>query len=395
MTFVTVLKDEVGYEAGYEALCQEAEGDAGKLGAHTLGALLSILNPLISSCPPGHDRNHIYRDMLGALALVAADPFIGKARYAADVFAGILGASFHDIGNGLTRRYEDTERRAGHAEIGAWLFNEAAKDLNEAGGVEIVPEPVRMLAAYAIAAHTHYTKPIPVKNPVGYERQPYWYRLWGEVGRPVGLAVFITRFADRLDTNGVTLFARHLVATADAVEAGGGKDYTGKDFFELNEAALGALFLPEVREGKPKPPTVLEHMNMFADSNLGASIYSRDDHLFPTMNELMMMKVEQTHRLTDIVTGDPPEPEDFSAFGARFRVQNTLRMISGSPKFDRSWEVLRLAWDALDESVQARWYAGFAYVRKAYRAWVSTLVDHASFDEEYAALAANLAQLCL
>jgi hypothetical protein len=257
-----------------------------------------------------------------------------------------------------------------------------------------VPEGVRKLAAYAIAAHTHYTKPIKVKQPEGYERPVYWYELWSPDDKPVGLAVLLARFADRLDTNGVTLFARHLVDQADAAELGGGKDYTGKEFFEINEESLQTMFLPQVREGNPKPPTVLEHMWVFANSNFGASIYSRDDHLFPAMTRLMLIKVYQTWRLTDIVTKETPLFPEASEDKRTALVGDVLRQISGSPKFDRSWDVLARTWEELPEEHQVRWYAGFTYVRDAYLSWLDKLVEYASRKEEYAAFARELAERC-
>ena len=172
----------------------KAESQDGPLGVTLLSDLLGRFDSFILLCPPGHDRGHIYRDMLGAMALAASYPDVGKAQ-GREVFAGVLGGAFHDIGNSVTRRYEDTERRAAHAEIGAWLFDKVSADL--------LAEPVRKLAAYAIAAHTHYSKPVDVKNPEGYKRQPYWYELWDVDGKPVGLSVLVDRLAERLDTTEV------------------------------------------------------------------------------------------------------------------------------------------------------------------------------------------------
>lgn len=153
---------------------------------------------------------------------------------------------------------EFRKRKAGHGEIGAWLFYNLTVDL--------LKETLREMTAYAIAAHTHYTEPLAVAQPEGYERLPYWYGLeyLDDGKRPYGLAPILTRFCDRLDLSGCTHYTRHLLAAADSAEEGG-EDFTGKDFYEFNEEKLVTIFTPEIREGNPRPQTVLEHVQMFTN----------------------------------------------------------------------------------------------------------------------------------
>ena len=133
---------------------------------------------------------------------------------------------------------------------------------------------------------------------------------------------------------------------------------------------------------------------MFSRSNFHASIYSRDDHLFPVMTQLMLTKVFQTRQLTQIVTKEPAQMAGFSAPIARALVKDTLRQISVSPGFERSWDVLQRAWEALGAEDQVRWQMGFTFVHKAYLDWLEELVEYASRRQEFASIARELAGRC-
>jgi hypothetical protein len=385
-SFIESLHRDVGSPNSYFMICKIAEAGARSFESATILSIFERLERFIEVCPPGHDPFHILRDLLAGLALVNSDPFVAKAAFKGDIVASILGGTFHDIGNAVTHRYDDRRRKVGHAEIGAWLFYNTTMDL--------VPGGIGLLTAYAIAAHTHYLKPLKVQEPEGFERQPYWYGIEfvdGDKDKPYGFAPILTRFADRLDTNGVTHFCRHLLATADAIEAGG-EDLTGDTFFEINREALLALFKPEVRRGKHTPPTTLEHIRNFALSNFGGGPYSRDDHLFPVMTELMWIKVSQTNRLIQVVTKEGVDMSDFSRKKAKSYAIFVLRNLSGSPHFDRSWDVLLEAWETLDNPAQGSWFKGFDYILRAYFEWLDTLAEFASANEEYSSLVKEIKQ---
>lgn len=385
-SFIDSLRQKLGSPGDYLSVCKQAETEIGPFGSTTILYIFERLERFIQVCPPGHDPFHIYRDLLAGLALVNSDPFVAKAAFKSDVTASILGGTFHDIGNAVTHRYDDRKRMAGHAEIGAWVFFNITKG--------ILSENIGILAAYAIAAHTHYLKPLKVQEPEGFERQPYWYGIEfvdDDKDKPYGFAPILTRFADRLDTNGVTHFCRHLLATADAIESGG-EDLTGDTFFEINREALLALFKPEVRRGKHTPPTTLEHCRNFALSNFGGGPYSRDDNLFPVMTELMWIKVSQTNRLIQVVTKEGVDMSDFSRKKAKAYAIFVLRNLSGSPHFDRSWDVLLEAWETLDNLAQGSWFKGFDYILRAYFEWLDTLAEFASANEEYSSLVKEIKQ---
>lgn len=383
--FVDKLKTEVGNQAGYLETCKKADETGIRLDSDTLEKLFDRFSDLIENTPPGHDVNHIRRDALAGLAFASSDQFVKSDYSPSDIDAGILGSIFHDIGNAVTRRYEDIKRANGHAEIGAYIFWKTSEG--------ILGEDLRKLTTYAIAAHTHYLKPVPVKEPQGYERQPYWYEIfYPENNKPCGLAPILTRFSDRLEVNGGTVVTRTLISYADASESGG-QDFQGdQEFFEINKEKLETFFHPEVREGKPKPPTVLEHALMFAESNFGNSIYSRDDHLFPIMEELIKTKTAQTDKLIQVVKAKP-DMMDFSELSAEAKAKDTIRQISGSKNFESAWNVLSQAWRELDSETQAKWKNGFEYIQRSYTEWLDLILGKVG--EEYKEFANKLARECL
>ena len=235
------LREELGSPEKWLAACQRAEEQIESFDLEAMRRLMEVFEPFVEATPPGHDPGHIRRDMLSGLALTA-DRFVQSAAFQSDVIAGILGGTYHDIGNAVTRRYEDRKRKAGHGEVGAWLSYNLSVDVL---GVDLAN-----MLTYAGSAHTHYGKPVEVKHPEGYVRLPYWYGIEylevDGVERPYGLAPLLARFCDRLDlAGGSTHCVRHFIATADSVEEGG-EEFTGEDFFEQKEEDLVILFLPEV-----------------------------------------------------------------------------------------------------------------------------------------------------
>lgn len=383
--FIDELKTEVGNQDGYLEICKRADKDITRLDSETLEKLFDRFGGLIENTPPGHDVNHIKRDTLAGLALITNDPFIKTAFSKADIQAAILGSVFHDIGTAIYKRYEDNVRPNGHAEMGAYIFWK-----NSEG---IINEDVRKLTAYAIATHAHFLNPIPIKEPQGYEKQPYWYEIfYPEKERPCGLAPIITRFSDRLDANGAPHTVRTMLANADASQTGG-QEFAGEaGFFEINKDSLTTLFLPNVRKEEPKPQSTLEHTLMFADSNFGNSEYSRDDHLFPLMEKLMEVKVKQTHKLIEIVS-TPPDMMEFDENQAKLLAKTVMFQISGSKNFERSWDVLAQVWDDLNPEVQARWINGFKYIQRSYVDWLDLILGKVG--EEYKEFASKLARECL
>ncbi len=387
--FIDTLRSEVGNKEGYLNTCHEADKRKMETNSETLENLFTRFENLIANTSPGHDVNHIRRDSLHGLAFATGDSFVKNGFSQSDINACVLGSIYHDIGNSVVRRYEDTKYINGHAEVGAYIFFQNSGDLLE--------ENLKKLTAYAIAAHTHYLKPISVKEPFDpkkNERQPYWYDIFypNDDNKPCGLAPIITRFSDRLENNGNILVARTFAAYADAAETGG-YDLEGKEgFFEINREKLRTLFSPEVREGKNTPPTILEHALMYAGSNFGNSHYSKDDHMFPLIRELMTIKTMQVDKLVKIVTSGV-DTMNYSELPAEAIIKDTLRQVSGSKNFLRSWNVLAMVWEELNPETQLKWKNGFKYIQESYPDWLEAVAQ--KIGDEHKKFARKLMRECL
>ncbi|HOX96598.1 MAG TPA: hypothetical protein PLI45_04435 [Candidatus Woesebacteria bacterium] len=303
---------------------------------------------------PGHDLGHLYRDLLSGAAMAGTDPYAAKA-YPCDLTAAFFSAAYHDIGTGIWPRYQDYFWECGHAEIGAWLFYNLS--------VSYLPEHIRRLAAYAIAAHTHQLKPVETKN--GYTRQPWVDHLFEDDGHPVGVSIWITRFSDRLDTNGVTLFCRHIIANVEGSRQEG-RDFTGDSWYELNKESLSFLFKPDTIISENNMPSTLKHMENFALSAKRLTPYSQHDDRFPVMKKLITYKINQTETMIDIVRHQTGKP-DFPRF-RRFVTRMSL-----SPVIKSTLNDVEKLWDVLTPEEQSHWAKGFTYAEENYPEWLDML----------------------
>ncbi len=168
------------------------------------------LNPCMEVLPAGHSKRHLYRDFITSMILFQ-DPWVQNLDEA-EKFIGAMAGTFHDIGNSAVNRYEEQERFAGHAEAGAFLFGETVKDL--------IPPNLLKLVQFAIAAHTHYTKDINVSRDVNGEqvsivKKPYDDTLDKDNNKA---GIWLARWADRLDVQGVQAFVRHILTKAEPTE---------------------------------------------------------------------------------------------------------------------------------------------------------------------------------
>lgn len=302
---------------------------------------------------PGHDTGHLYRDYLSGAAITGTDSYAAKA-YPNDSTAAFFGAAYHDLGNSIVFRFQDYLWECGHAEVGAWLFYKLTE--------KFLPESTRRLTAYAIAAHTHMLKPVETK--VGFTRQPWVDHLFENESHPVGVSIWITRFADRLDTNGVTLLCRHIIATIEGSRQEG-RNFSGTEWYEVNEDALNILLKPDtILSGTT--PSALKHLENFANSAKNITPYSQHDDQFPIMKDFMNYKVKQSETLIDIVKNQTGKA-DFNKF-RRFVAQMSL-----SPIITSTINDVEKLWDKLTPEEQSHWGPAFDYIEKSYSEWLEYL----------------------
>ena len=354
--------------AEYLKLCQ-ASGTP--VTTETIKQILDHLYSYMRLGTPVHDLGHHVRDGLGGSAIIAKDLFI-RSGFRNDIDAGFWAAMFHDGSTGVQHRYIDNEWELNHGELQAVIFYCLT--------VNLLSEPVRRLAAYAIAAHPHALKDIGTKN--GAIRKPWNDELfYDHTDRPVRLAVWITRWTDRLENGGdpATHLPRHALATVDGAIVGG-MDLHKVDWYSFADS-LKFLFTPQAIvtavpvSGKDdmKVPSMLQHLQgyrMSADTSK-VSPYNQHDSLSPSMTWLMNWKVSRSIEFVDMVTNTTGAP-DFEVFA------KLLRMVSGSPINESSLkaiEMVRDLWNLNTPEDQAHWAAGFKFALRSYYEWLTLLTD--------------------
>ena len=358
--FINVLRAHGNREA-YKKLVDAAQAAYQPMTTQNWIELFSKVDSAVRRGSPGHDFGHSRRDVLAAFALASDKQLAGYQP--AEIVAGMFAGMFHDLGTAYVPRYKDFETIFGHAEDGAWRLYQLLHGL--------VEENLLLLVCYAIASHTHYTEAKNCKDKS--VRQPWYYELFEEDGKKYGWAVLACRFADRLDTNGSTLMLRHFLANADALESGG-QDLSGKTFYDINQDSIRIMVTPkktmmDTSDGK-KAPTTIQHVFNFAGSNFGNSVYSVDDHLFPTMSRLMGYKVAQSMNIAVIgIRPNSAWEKAKVALGFENPIENLRRLLfraSRSPRFSDAWAVLNKAFSALTADELSTWSRITDYLNSSY-----------------------------
>lgn len=354
------------------------EDKRNKINTETIEKILKVMTPYLLIGTPAHDLGHHFFDALGGAAIISNDPFIKKG-YRNDVDAAFFGAMFHDCSTGVQHRYVDSEWELSHGEIASVIFY-----FNTG---KLLSKNVRLLASYAIAAHLHAQKEITVKN--GGVRKPWVDELISYRNKPVRLAVWITRWTDRLENGGdpATHLPRHALATLDGARVNG-MDLHGVDWYDFKDQ-LRYLFtpmaivteIPVMKDGQPvmkdgvpvitKIPSMLQHLKGYAASadTLKISAYNKHDDKSKNMRELMDWKIKKSVELVDTVTNTQGTP-DFNKFS------DLMRMKSGNPITEICLETIKMVedlWNLNTQEDQAHWAKGFELALESYADWLVTL----------------------
>lgn len=300
-TFIDTVLRPLSNKKVYERTCQHADKFLNRPDVdywETMARVIDTCQPATEGVP-GHGRDHRARELLNALA-VSKDPFVQTAKYKSDRFSGTTSAILHDGATGLVKsRYLDKVYALGHAEAAAFVVFRLL--------VGVVPQSVRKLIAFAIAGHTDYLAPITIEN--GYVRQVWDDDIFfSEDKRPIRLAPYMTRLADRLDCQGPALIWRHIVANVDGFLRGAGTDLSGGQFFDLEES-MKIIMAPHLTK-IGKAPSALLHVLNFCRS-LFESPYKKHDHLFVTIQTLFMQQVSHLMAVINAANG-PIQPTPFS-----------------------------------------------------------------------------------
>lgn len=325
--------------------------------------LFERLKPYLNTLPGGHSRKHVDRDFINSL-LINQDPWV---RNLDDVekFVGVIGGTFHDIGNSVVGRYEETKRFAAHAETGAFLFGKIAQDL--------LPSNLLKLSQYAIAAHTHYTRDIEVKKTVNGEgeiitRKPYDDAL-DEQNNKAG--IWMSRWADRLDAQGVQMVVRHTITKAEPTE-----DYDQEGFHVIKEHEqedFGHHFNPELRtENFTHGRNVLEHITMFRNSALNKSVYSQHDTPYFT-NELVKPNAEEQEEFIGEVLKETPVLSEKEINEKLETFYNMCRRVDGGSNIEAVIDLFKRKFQHLPKNKLSHWANGFSVLPMLYEQMLSRL----------------------
>lgn len=353
-----------------------------------LETILGRLNAYIVRGTPAHELGHHIFDVLGALALISDDPFISRA-YRNEIDAAFLAASFHDVCTGVQHRYIDNLWELDHGEIAAWIVYHALEGL--------VSEPVRRLTAYAIAAHPHKSSKAADGSPIYRWRDLLFFD--GEY--PVRLAVWVTRWTDRLENgaDGACHAPRHALANVDGARVNAKRadgttvsamDLHGTDWYTFLNALvlmfkpqLGVVEMPVTKNGEPvlkdgepvleKVPTLLQHLRGYANSAVAYpySAYNQLDDRSPNMRGLMDKKVAFSAAFIDAVLNSTGAP-DFELF------VKLMKKKSGYPNNQMTIdtiEMVRDLWNQTPAADQAHWAHGFEVALQQYDQWLAILQD--------------------
>ncbi|HAB51450.1 MAG TPA: hypothetical protein DCE80_04615 [Ignavibacteriales bacterium] len=256
---------ETSYENLFANLRIETIGQARAMALRVVRKTLGVLDGVVdmSRVDLGHGIGHVARDYLHAQVLsqkLVIDP--------KQAYIGIIAGCLHDIlGCTLVERYSESKRVVRHAEASGLLFHKISKK------IDLDPNEA-LLVYYAIAAHTHYLKPSEIVCSDGVMRVVVPYQDTDKESKPI-MAVFLTRWIDRLDINGPCFIGRHFLTTVDDHE-----DFAAGNFYNVNfQGCMRPLLrIEEEIKKDPSGRTTREHLATLARSQNNDSPYGRFDY---------------------------------------------------------------------------------------------------------------------
>ena len=371
---IEALRAEV--EPNYESYVDDSDTyeEIVHLDPKTFEKALGKLSPFIEALPAGHGKGHLYRDIINA-CLILNDPELDDAEIETEIVAGIFAAAFHDIGNSVVGRYDDSRRFAAHAEVGAYITGKLLKD--------ILPPNLLLLVQYSIAAHTDYQKDISVtRGSVTITRRPYKDETVAEEIYPSEplLAVWFTRWADRLDVQGSNWIVRHIITKNVPTT-----DFDGSEFHNIWEDEQDDFryqFYPELRtEGElvrlkgvfpPKHPEttrrVLESIDSVTKSQFDAnSPYAKFDSPFHRWNLIAPIALDTNWFIQGVLAKQNLSKSETDASIKNFL--SLCKIVEPAAEIERITQTLESKFALLTDRERSSWANGFNEVLEGYRRW--------------------------
>jgi hypothetical protein len=304
---------------------------------------------------PAHGRGHLVRDYVN-LERVLRNAKAGEIN-PNEAYIGGIAAILHDTGNAIFDRYLDENKSdLRHAEIGALMFLEQSQHIG-------FPRDAAMLVAYAIAAHTHYLKPLVVNvDGENIITQPY-VDLYPD-GSPMRF-VWLPRQIDRLDLSNVTHIGRYFLTLCEMHH-----DYSSTGFYEVNftKALRASLRSSEEIATASDGKTMLEHSFMLLKSQDNSSAYGKFDHghYLTVRDQNKALHFEAIHAGFRKVTDRDCQERILQAWEVHLG-QN----IDSSQKSKAIAKELCEQFRMLDSDTQARMSSVFLSAMLGYRTWLN------------------------
>lgn len=375
--WVESLRNEVESIHGWNNTKEKAQREIEHLPKDVIPKILKELKPFLELMPAAHSKGHAYRDFISSM-IILKDP---EAQKTDDVekIVGVLAGTFHDIGNSVVDRYQEPNRFSGHAEIGAYLFGELAKDM--------IPPNLLKLTQYAIAAHTHYTKDIPVTRTIDGRGETLVKRPYeDEVINGSRMGIWIARMTDRVDAQGVQMIVRHSLAKSQPSQ-----DYDPSSGFHKvkddEKEDFKHQFSPRIRTDEyrdalapeQKTRNVLEHMQMFAASGLNKTVYSKNDSAFFTNTLIIPAAGEQAEFINAVVseTGVLSNEQTEKAFGNFYAL---CKVVEPAKDVDYTIGLLKRKFALFSPLERSHWANGYNLLPALYNRWYKRIEAELSKD---------------
>lgn len=315
----------------------------------------------VSLIEPGHGIGHITRDYVNGLRLL-----YGIDAPPADIFVGAVGGVFHDIGCAMIDRYQESKHVIRHAEVGALMLLEAMA--GPAMG-EHLSRAEKIAVAHSVLAHTQYLRSMEVKCEDRVTRLALPYRDLDEDGNPI-LAMWFSRWIDRLDYNGPAFVARHLLTLAKEHMDSDGKGYYDVTFAQHMRPLLRSA---EEIEAAGGAKTMLEHLNMFHQSQTNNSPYGTHDY-----GKMVELRDFTRERMAPIITA-VTDPDALSNEGQNVIINAwaifLTRNIEPTDLGKKHALILDGKFRNLPPESRNAWCNGFRECMKQYILWSKPMLD--------------------
>lgn len=364
-------------------LKNKARDELNQLSPDILEQLFRKFEAFFKSLPAGHGKGHTLRDTINLSGILQDPRFQTEKIDEVELLAGIIAGVFHDDGNSITDRYADAHMVGAHAEVGAVLFGNVAKN--------ILPPNIIKLVQYSIAAHTHYTdtREVPVTTDSFISKPTYIDKVTDSGDRE---AIWLTRQSDRRDLANFAQLVRNMIVNSEPTQDYNPetKDFNPKESVEENFMTQYGL------SGEGAQQQLINHVSGFCRNVFRKNEYtSRDSEYFtkelmtPGVADFVMflsvLAPDKANQLIDGIEEDneaaaaqikgelsansdlierysqhPTSQDDIEAAINKFK--NLCRIVEPAPDLEEKLELFESQFPNLNPEDQTSWTKGMHFM---------------------------------